>query len=155
VGFTRNLPRDLFAAFRATFEEAADADLLLHVVDAADDARDERVRTTEALLDELELSEIPRLVVYNKVDLLDPPARRTLERQHPDAVCLSALERDSTRGLVARVAELLAARWEEAAKGPALVPDGAPAATEQDDEGASDPGELTTIEELLAARRRR
>lgn len=157
VGFIRNLPRDLFAAFRATFEEAADADLLLHVVDAADPARDDRVSATEALLEELELSDIPRLIVWNKVDLLDPAERRRLERQHPEAICLSALERESTRGLLARIAELLAARWEEAATGPALVPDGPPSTANLDDAEAhlADPDELTTVEELLAARRRR
>ncbi|MEO7094093.1 MAG: GTPase HflX, partial [Polyangiales bacterium] len=67
VGFIRDLPEDLFAAFRATFEEAADADLLLHVVDASDPARDEHIRTTEQVLEELGLEGRPRLLVYNKV----------------------------------------------------------------------------------------
>ena len=59
VGFIRDLPKDLFAAFRATFEEAADADLLLHVVDASDDAKDEHIETTEKVLAELELDDDP------------------------------------------------------------------------------------------------
>jgi GTP-binding protein HflX len=61
VGFIRDLPKDLFAAFRATFEEAADADLLLHVIDASDPARDTQIETTEALLAELGLGHIPRI----------------------------------------------------------------------------------------------
>ncbi len=65
VGFIRDLPKDLFAAFRATFEETADADLLLHVVDAADPAHVQQIETTEALLVELDLARIPRIVVYN------------------------------------------------------------------------------------------
>ena len=74
VGFIRNLPKDLFAAFRATFEEAADADLLLHVVDASDDALDEHLRTVLRVLDDLALSAIPRLVVFNKIDAIDAAA---------------------------------------------------------------------------------
>lgn len=70
VGFIRDLPKDLFAAFRATFEEASDADLLLQVVDASDPAHDEHLRTTEALLVELGLSDVKRLVLLNKTDLL-------------------------------------------------------------------------------------
>ena len=93
VGFIRDLPKDLFAAFRATFEEAADADLLLHVVDASDPARDQHIETTEALLTELGLIEIPRILVFNKIDLLDPrrgappharpPRRRRRLRHRP------------------------------------------------------------------------
>src|SRR6185312_3976545 len=71
VGFIRDLPKDLFAAFRATFEEAADADLLLHVVDASDPAKDEHIATTEKLLDELDLIEIPRILVFNKSDVIE------------------------------------------------------------------------------------
>src|SRR6185369_11419216 len=70
VGFIRDLPKDLFAAFRATFEEAADADLLLHIVDASNAARQKHIETTEKLLAELELDKIPRLLVYNKTDLV-------------------------------------------------------------------------------------
>ncbi|MFI5299651.1 MAG: GTPase HflX [Polyangiales bacterium] len=70
VGFIRDLPEDLFAAFRATFEEAADADLLLHLVDASDPAHAAHIATTEALLEELGLHERPRLLIYNKSDLL-------------------------------------------------------------------------------------
>ncbi|MDD9946278.1 MAG: GTPase HflX [Myxococcales bacterium] len=71
VGFIRNLPKDLFNAFRATFEEAADADLLLHVVDASDQAHDDHIAATEMLLAKLDLDQIPRLTVLNKTDRLD------------------------------------------------------------------------------------
>ena len=72
VGFIRDLPKDLFAAFKATFEEAQDADLLLHVVDASDPGWDEHVATTEDLLNRLELERVPRVMVFNKADRLDP-----------------------------------------------------------------------------------
>jgi GTP-binding protein HflX len=65
------MPKDLFAAFRATFEEASDADLLLEVVDASDPEHEEHLETTTKILEELGLGERPRLRVYNKSDRLD------------------------------------------------------------------------------------
>ena len=70
VGFIRDLPKDLFAAFRGTFEETQDADLLLHVIDASDPCRDDHVETTEKLLVQLGLERLPRILVFNKCDLL-------------------------------------------------------------------------------------
>jgi GTP-binding protein HflX len=148
VGFIRKLPKDLFAAFRATFEEAADADLILHVVDATDDARAEHMKTTERLLEELGLEEIPRVLVMNKVELLDPFARRLLEKKHAGSVLVSALVRDSTRPLVDRIASELAERWDESAKSP--PPPAVDAAEETPNEAAEGTGEsATTLEELL------
>jgi GTP-binding protein HflX len=71
VGFIRDMPKDLFAAFRATFEEASDADLLLEVVDASDPEHEEHLETTNRILDELGLSEKRRVRVFNKADKLD------------------------------------------------------------------------------------
>ncbi len=123
VGFIRDLPKDLFAAFRATFEEAADADLLLQVVDAsAGDARDEHVRTVMGVLEELELLEIPRLLVFNKIDLIEPSELRALERRHPEAAFVSATHRETARPLIDRIALELAAKWDASAKGPSLEP---------------------------------
>lgn len=73
VGFIRELPKDLFAAFRATFDETQDADLLLHVIDASDPCRSEHIETTEKLLVDLDLERIPRILVYNKCDKLESP----------------------------------------------------------------------------------
>jgi len=70
VGFIRDLPEDLIAAFRATLEELDDADLLLHVADAADPSLDAHVAAVEKILGTLGLSETPRLLVLNKVDRL-------------------------------------------------------------------------------------
>jgi GTPase len=125
VGFIRNLPKDLFAAFRATFEEAADADLLLHVVDASDDAVEEHMRTVLRVLEDLDLSRIPRLVVYNKIDALEPMHLRALEREHPDAAFVSATQRDTTRPLIDRMAQELAAKWDASARGPSVEPEAA------------------------------
>jgi GTP-binding protein HflX len=102
VGFIRELPKDLLAAFKATFEEAADADLLLHVVDASDARYEEQIETTEKLLEELNLSEIPRLLVFNKADLTPPGVAQTLARAH-HGVAVSAVDRASLRALLTRL----------------------------------------------------
>jgi GTP-binding protein HflX len=75
VGFIRNMPDDLFAAFRSTFEEAADADLLLEVIDASDPEHEEHLDATRDVLEELELGLRPRLSVYNKLDRLNADER--------------------------------------------------------------------------------
>jgi GTP-binding protein HflX len=108
VGFIRDLPKDLFAAFRATFEEAADADLLLQVVDASDPAFEEHLRTTETLLAELELSALPRLLVFNKSDLLPPDQPRHIAMRH-GGLAISAHDPDALARLRERIAHALEA----------------------------------------------
>jgi len=68
VGFIRDLPHDLVAAFRATLAEAAQADLLLHVIDAAHPNRDEQIAAVDAVLEEIGALEVPQVRVYNKID---------------------------------------------------------------------------------------
>jgi len=89
VGFIRRMPQDLFAAFRATFEEAADADLLLEVVDASDPEHEEHLETTSEILNELGLADRPRLRVFNKVDRLSDEERALFTPQL--GVAVSAL----------------------------------------------------------------
>jgi GTP-binding protein HflX len=132
VGFIRDLPKDLFAAFRATFEEVADADLLLHVVDASDESRDLHIATTEGVLGELELGHIPRIVVYNKADAIDPDVARRLALGQKDVAVVSARQRETTRVLLDMIAARLRDRWEAARLRPDVataalaVPDLAP-----------------------------
>jgi GTP-binding protein HflX len=71
VGFVRDLPHDLVAAFRSTLSEARDADLLVHVVDAADERREERIAQVDAVLAEIGAGEIPQVLAFNKIDRLD------------------------------------------------------------------------------------
>jgi len=71
VGFIRDLPHDLVAAFRSTLAEARDADLLLHVVDASDPERDDRMADVDAVLHEIGAGDLPQVLVYNKIDLID------------------------------------------------------------------------------------
>ncbi len=72
VGFIQNLPHDLIAAFRATLEEANEADLILHVVDASSPMRGEQMEVVERILDELGAGGKPQIVLYNKIDLCGP-----------------------------------------------------------------------------------
>jgi GTP-binding protein HflX len=129
VGVIRDLPEDLFAAFRATFEEAADADLILHVVDASDPARRDHIKTTEAVLDELGLAKRPRLLVWNKADLVAPGDAERLTVGARDTVVVSALEKQSTRKLVDAIAEKLGEFAEHASE---FVIDGATVAPPRD-----------------------
>ncbi|WP_226469812.1 ribosome rescue GTPase HflX [Luteimonas panaciterrae] len=73
VGFVRDLPHELVAAFRSTLSEAREADLLLHVIDAADPLREERIAQVDAVLHEIGAGEIPQLLVYNKIDRIGVP----------------------------------------------------------------------------------
>jgi GTP-binding protein HflX len=102
VGFIRDLPRDLARAFRATLEELDQADLLLHVVDAADPAREQQIAAVEAILGDLGLGETPRLLVLNKIDLVPDEELSQLprgERGLP-AVPISAQDRATVAPLL-------------------------------------------------------
>jgi GTP-binding protein HflX len=76
VGFVRDLPHELVAAFRSTLSEAREADLLLHVVDAADPLRDERIAQVDLVLAEIGAGDIPQLLVYNKIDRVEGAVAR-------------------------------------------------------------------------------
>jgi len=106
VGFIRDLPKDLFAAFRATFEEASDADLLLQVADGADPACEEHLRTTEKLLDELGLAGLARLLVLNKSDLLPEDHVQNLAGRY-GGVAISARDPNSLELLRHRIGAAL------------------------------------------------
>jgi GTP-binding protein HflX len=82
VGFIRDLPRDLVAAFRATLEELDDSDLLVHVVDAADPQASQHIDSVLRILDELGLAGKPRLLVWNKADLVPAADVDRLVREH-------------------------------------------------------------------------
>jgi GTP-binding protein HflX len=75
VGFIRDLPHGLIDAFQATLQEAADADLLLHVVDAANPHHPEQVAEVQRVLHEIGAGAVPQLVVFNKIDALAPEQR--------------------------------------------------------------------------------
>jgi len=92
VGFIRKLPHQLVEAFKATLEETVRADLILHVVDASEreEQRREAMAAVDSVLEEIGAGDTPRLVVYNKIDLLGDDERRDLLVGDPDAVAISA-----------------------------------------------------------------
>jgi GTP-binding protein HflX len=106
VGFIRDLPEDLVTAFRATLEELGDADLLLHVVDAADPRHDVQVKAVEEILKDLGLHEKERLLVFNKKDRLPPGEADRLAHQG-GGVAVSAASRDGLAELLHRCDRLL------------------------------------------------
>jgi GTP-binding protein HflX len=109
VGFIRKLPHHLVASFRSTLEEAADADLLVHVADASSAALADHLETTRETLAGLELGDRPTLLVLNKADELPSAALEQLQAEHPHALLVSALDpRDGVR-LMAAIQERLAA----------------------------------------------
>ena len=81
VGFIRKLPHDLVASFRATLEETRDADLLLHVIDASSPTWEEQRTVVDQVLDELEVNDRPKLLVFNKIDLLDHDSLLALQER--------------------------------------------------------------------------
>jgi GTP-binding protein HflX len=112
VGFIRDLPRDLAQAFRATLEELDEADLLVHVVDAADPAREQQTAAVEAILTDLGLAETPRLVVLNKMDLVPLEERDALMRAARvegglPVVGISATDAVTTTPLLAAIEDAL------------------------------------------------
>lgn len=109
VGFIRHLPHKLVEAFQATLQEAAEADLLIHVVDCAANEREDNILEVEKVLDEIQANELPQLRVYNKIDLLDDPRPRIDRSQDgaPEAVWLSAKNASGFELLEQAISELL------------------------------------------------
>ena len=108
VGFISDLPTTLVEAFKATLEETANASLLLHVVDVSANNRDELMADVEAVLGESKADGLPQLIVFNKLDLLEQPARIVRdEAGTPTAVYLSAATGEGIDLLVGAVRERL------------------------------------------------
>jgi GTP-binding protein HflX len=107
VGFIDRLPHTLVAAFRATLEEVAEADLVLHVIDAADPDREQRVEAVHKVLDEVGAAEVPAIEVFNKCDALDVEMQRRLAERHPMALRISALKRTGLNELRETIASRL------------------------------------------------
>jgi GTP-binding protein HflX len=149
VGFIRDLPEDLRAAFRATLEELHEADLLLHVIDASDPAAPAHLRSVEQILGELGLLDKPRILVYNKLDRLSPEALSNLPQERA-AVLLSAADPETVRPLLLAMDQALGLsperrHWQgwpgaQATESQAAAATAAPAA---ESDRYSTPGDLT------------
>jgi len=108
VGFVRDLPHELVAAFRSTLQEAREASLLLHVIDAADPNRAERIAQVNSVLAEVGAGSLPQIEVFNKTDLVgEPPRVETGELGNVRRVWLSAQTGQGTQSLVDAIGEFL------------------------------------------------
>ncbi len=104
VGFIRQLPKSLMGAFKATLEELVDANFLLHVVDISNPRFEEQIRAVEHILQELDLHEISRVLVFNKIDLVPYEEIDSLCRRF-DAIAVSAYHRESFTDLLREIEE--------------------------------------------------
>lgn len=102
VGFIRDLPKDLMAAFKATLEELEDADLLLHVVDASNQRFEQHIDSVERILEDLGVAGKSKLLVFNKTDKLPLSEARSLATRF-DAIPISALDRSTFSQLLFRI----------------------------------------------------
>ncbi|HJS50978.1 MAG TPA: GTPase HflX [Pyrinomonadaceae bacterium] len=108
VGFIRDLPETLVAAFRATLEEISDSDLIVHVVDAANPRALQQVASVDKILNDLELGHIPQIIALNKSDLVTAEQIESLQKQisldkQVDSVAISAIRRRSLSALAERI----------------------------------------------------
>jgi GTP-binding protein HflX len=108
VGFIDRLPHALVAAFRATLEETADADLVLHVIDASAPESDRQMAAVTRVLDEVGATEVTRIDVYNKIDRLTADERRRLAERDPSAVLISAATGEGCEELLDMIAARVA-----------------------------------------------
>jgi GTP-binding protein HflX len=114
VGFIKNLPHGLVASFKSTLDEALEASLLLHVVDASDAGYERQHAVTEEVLEEIGAQEVPRLLVFNKIDSVGDEAaqaerEQTLRLLHPGCIVMSAKRPED----VAKLRDTLVAYFQE------------------------------------------
>jgi GTP-binding protein HflX len=114
VGFIKKLPHDLVASFRSTLDEAGDADLLLHVVDASDAAHADQIAVTREVLAEISADVVPTWILLNKIDRVDPETREALADHYPNALQLSAKDRSDVVTLHDRLVEHFIGKLEDA-----------------------------------------
>lgn len=105
IWFIRNLPPKLIQAFKSTLEEAIHADLILHVVDFSDPEKDEKIKVTNEILESLWAEKIPRILVWNKIDLLKKLQTKTFERKYKkfEPIFVSALNKIWLKELVWKI----------------------------------------------------
>ena len=93
VGFISKLPHHLVASFRATLQEVIGADLLLHVVDAADEEYNSHIKDVNIVLEEIKAREIPRMLIFNKSDILPDDRKADISEEYPESLLVSASEK--------------------------------------------------------------
>ncbi len=109
VGFVRRLPHELVEAFSSTLDEAADADLLIHVVDASDPDPDGQIAAVRDVLDEIGATGVPEILVFNKIDVAEPAVVRRLLTVYEGSVAVSALTGEQIDSVTAAIVDGLEA----------------------------------------------
>lgn len=113
VGFIRGLPHQLIEAFKSTLDETVHADLLLHVVDASSPVREEQIAEVNAVLADIKADDVPTIIVYNKIDVMDQPAEIVRDADgRPKAVFVSALTGEGL-DLLRRAVSEFAHEWRD------------------------------------------
>jgi GTP-binding protein HflX len=112
VGFIKNLPHGLVASFKSTLDEALEASLLAHVVDASDPGFERQLAVTEEVLDEIGAKDVPRLLVFNKIDRGGDEA--ALRAKHPGCIVISARREGDIAKLRAAIGAFFERRLVEA-----------------------------------------
>ena len=107
VGFVRNLPHQLVEAFRSTLEEIADSDLIVHIVDASHPDPAGQIATVRDVIGEVGARDIPELIVFNKIDLVDDVQKMALRGLEPNSIAVSARSGEGIAELEAKIASLL------------------------------------------------
>lgn len=107
VGFVRNLPHQLVEAFRSTFEEIADSNLILHIVDGSHPDPGAQISTVRKVISEVGAHDIQELIVFNKIDLADQAQRIALRGLEPNSMQVSARTGEGVEELLNKIAELL------------------------------------------------
>jgi GTP-binding protein HflX len=108
VGFIDRLPHALVAAFRATLEETADADLVIHVIDASAPDRERRMNAVRQVLEEVDATDVPLVEAYNKCDALTVDERRRIADLDPSSLCISALTGEGIDELIETITSRVA-----------------------------------------------
>jgi GTP-binding protein HflX len=109
VGFVRKLPHQLVQAFRSTLDEVAEADLLIHVVDASAPDPPAHMEAVRRVLRDIGADDVPELLAFNKADQADPDSARRILQGHPGSVLLSAATGEGVDRLLAAVGDRLRA----------------------------------------------
>ena len=109
VGFVRRLPHQLVEAFRSTLEEVADADLLVHLVDASAEDIESRIDAVDTVLAEIDAGDVPQLLVWAKADIADRDDVKQLLAAHPGSVAVSAVDGDGIEDVLGTIGDRLRA----------------------------------------------
>lgn len=103
MGFIRDLPENLKGAFKSTLEELEDSDLLLHVIDISNENFEKHITSVNSILEELNLTDKPKLLVFNKIDKVHLDLLENVKNFYHDAIFISALNRGTFNELLEQI----------------------------------------------------